>query len=239
LCRPHPSELMKSAICGNIHHAQKRICFTTFGGVRKGETSVKRTLLIILCLALLALAACERATEPAQVPLPTIIFVQSGSPTPLLSSPVLTLTVQSLSGSTEPQVPMSATLSLTLVPTYTPTAPPTVAPPPTDTPVPAPTATPTPLPTDTPTPLPPTFTPTATSTPVKMCNIKVTNQIPCSITLAVAGIGFDFEAGEERIIEIPPGTYSYVISGPCITDLRDKGEFPAGYWSWSPTIEYP
>ncbi len=72
-----------------------------------------------------------------------------------------------------------------------------------------------------------------------MCNIKVTNQIPCSITLAIAGTEFDFEAGEERIIEIPPGTYSYVISGSCIIDLRDKGEFPAGYWSWSPTIEYP
>jgi hypothetical protein len=72
-----------------------------------------------------------------------------------------------------------------------------------------------------------------------MCNIKVTNQIPCSITLAVAGTEFDFEASEERIIEITPGTYSYVISGPCIMDLRDKGQFPAGYWSWSPTIEYP
>ena len=194
---------------------------------------MRRTLLIILCLALLALAACEGATEPAQVPLPTIIFVQSGSPT-------LALTVQSPSGSTEPvKVPTSAALSLTLVPTYTPTAPSTVAPPPTDTPVPAPTATSTPLPTDTPTPLPPTPAPTATSTPVKMCNIKVTNQIPCSITLAVAGTEFDFEAGEERIIEVPPGTHSYVISGPCITDLRDKGEFPAGYWSWSPIIEYP
>jgi hypothetical protein len=200
---------------------------------------VRRTLLIIPCLALLALAACERATEPAQVPLPTIIFVQSGSPTPLLSSPALTLTVQSLSGSTEPEGPTSATPSLTLIPTYTPTATPAVAPPPTDTPVPAPTATPTPLPTDTPTPLPPTPAPTATSTPVKMCNIKVTNQIPCSITLAVAGTEFEFEAGEERIIEITPGTYSYVISGSCIADLRDKGEFPAGYWSWSPTIEYP
>jgi hypothetical protein len=201
---------------------------------------VRRTLLIIFCLALLALAACEGATEPAQMPLPTIIFVQSGSPTPLLSSPSLTLTVQSPSGSMEPvKVPTSATPSLTLVPTYTPTATPTVALPPTDTPVPAPTATPTPLPTDTPTPLPPTPAPTATSTPVKMCNIKVTNQIPCSITLAVAGTEFDFEAGEERIIEITPGTYSYVISGSCITDLRDKGEFPAGYWSWSPTMEYP
>ena len=72
-----------------------------------------------------------------------------------------------------------------------------------------------------------------------MCNIKVTNKIPCSITLAVAGTEFDFEAGEERVIEITPGTYSYVISGSCITDLRDKGEFPAGYWSWSPIIEYP
>jgi hypothetical protein len=72
-----------------------------------------------------------------------------------------------------------------------------------------------------------------------MCNIKVTNQIPCSIILAVADTEFDFKAGEERIIEIPPGTYSYVISGSCITDLRDKGEFPAGYWSWSPSIEYP
>jgi len=72
-----------------------------------------------------------------------------------------------------------------------------------------------------------------------MCNIKVTNQIPCSITLAVAGTEFEFEADEERIIEITPGTYSYVISGSCITDLRDKGEFPAGYWSWSPIIEYP
>jgi len=187
---------------------------------------VRRTLPIIFCLALLALAACEGATEPAQVPLPTIIFVQSGSPT-------LALTVQSPSGSTEPvKVPTSATPSLTLVPTYTPTATPAVAPPPTDTPVPAPTATPTPLPTDTPTPLPPTPAPTATSTPISVCNIKVTNQIPCSITLAVAGTEFEFEAGEERIIEIPPGTYSYVINGPCITDLRDKGEFPAGY-------EYP
>jgi len=193
---------------------------------------VKRTPPIVLCLALLALAACEGATEPAQVPLPTIIFVQSGSPT-------LALTAQSPSGSTEPQVPTSATPSLTLVPTYTPTALPTVAPLPTDTLVPAPTATPTPLPTDTPTPPPPTPAPTATSTPISVCNIKVTNQIPCSITLAVAGTEFEFEAGEERIIEIPPGTYSYVISGPCITDLRDKGEFPAGYWSWSPTIEYP
>jgi hypothetical protein len=194
---------------------------------------VRRTLLIIFCLALLALTACEGATEPAQVPLPTIIFVQSGSPT-------LALTVQSPSGSTEPvKVPMSATPSLTLVPTYTPTALPTVTPLPTDTPVPAPTATPTPLPTDTPTSPPPTPAPTATSTPIRMCNIKVTNQIPCSITLAVAGIEFEFEAGEERVIEIPPGTYSYVISGSCITDLRDKGEFPAGYWSWSPTIEYP
>jgi len=72
-----------------------------------------------------------------------------------------------------------------------------------------------------------------------MCNIKVTNQIPCSITLAVAGTEFEFEAGEERVIEITPSTYSYVISGSCITDLRDKGEFSAGYWSWSPTIEYP
>ena len=72
-----------------------------------------------------------------------------------------------------------------------------------------------------------------------MCNVKVTNQIPCSITLAVAGTEFDFEAGEERVIEITPGTHSYVISGPCIMDLRDKGEFPVGYWSWSPTIEYP
>jgi hypothetical protein len=194
---------------------------------------VRRTLLIIPCLALLALTACEGATEPAQVPLPTIIFVQSGSPT-------LALTVQPPGGPTEPvKVPTSATPSLTLVPTYTPTATPAVAPPPTDTPVPAPTATPSPLPTDTPTPLPPTPAPTATSTPVKMCNIKVTNQIPCSITLAVAGTEFEFEAGEERIIEITPGTYSYVISGPCIMALRDKGEFPAGYWSWSPTIEYP
>jgi hypothetical protein len=72
-----------------------------------------------------------------------------------------------------------------------------------------------------------------------VCNVKVTNQIPCSITLAVAGIEFDFEAGEERVIEIPPGIHSYVISGSCIMDLRDKGEFPAGYWSWSPAIEYP
>jgi len=183
---------------------------------------VKRTLPIIFCLALLALAACEGATEPAQVPLPTIIFVQSGSPTPLLTalSPVPT------SVTTTPPAP-----SLTLIPTYTPTATPTATPPPTDTP--------TLVPTDTPTPLPPTLTPTATSTPIPMCNIKVTNQIPCSITLAVAGTEFDFEAGEERVIEIAPGTYSYLISGPCITDLRDKGEFPAGYWSWSPTIEYP
>jgi hypothetical protein len=194
---------------------------------------VKRTLPIILCLALLALAACEVATEPAQVPLPTIIFVQSGSPT-------LTLTAQLPSGPTEPvKVPMSPTPSLTLIPTYTPTATPTVTPPPTETPTPAPTATPIPVPTDTPTPLPPTPTPTATSTPIKMCNIKVTNKIPCFITLAVAGTQFDFEAAEERVIEITPGTHSYVISGPCIMDLRDKGEFPAGYWSWSPTIEYP
>jgi hypothetical protein len=200
---------------------------------------VKRTPLIILCLALLALAACEGATEPAQVPLPTIIFVHSGSPTP-------TLTMQPPSGSTEPvQVPTSATTGpsptpgLTLIPTYTPTAIPTVTPPPTDTPTPTPTATPTPVPTDTPTSVPPTPAPTATSTPISMCSIKVTNQIPCSITLAIAGTEFDFEAGEERIIEITPGTYSYVISGSCIMDLRDKGEFPAGYWSWSPTIEYP
>jgi hypothetical protein len=192
---------------------------------------VKRMLPIIFCLALLALAACERATEPAQVPLPTIIFVQSGLPTPAL-------TAQSPSGSTEPaKVPTSATPSLTLVPTYTPTATPAVAPPPTDTPVPAPAATPTPVPTETPTSPPPTLT--ATSTPISMCNIKVTNQIPCSITLTIAGTEFDFETGEERVIEIPPGTYSYVISGSCIMDLRDKGEFPAGYWSWSPTIEYP
>ena len=192
---------------------------------------MKRTLPIILCLVLLALAACERATEPAQVPLPTIIFVQSGSPTPLLPPPSPAPT----SATTDP----SPTPSLTLVPTYTPTATPTVTPPPTDTPTPAPTATPTPVPTDTPTSLPPTPAPTATSTPISMCNIKVTNQIPCSITLAIAGTAFDFEAGEERIIEITPGTYSYVISGSCIMDLRDKGEFPAGYWSWSPTIEYP
>jgi hypothetical protein len=72
-----------------------------------------------------------------------------------------------------------------------------------------------------------------------MCNVKVTNQIPCFITLAVAGTEFGFKAGEERVIEITPGTYSYVISGSCIMDLRDKGEFPAGYWSWSPSIEYP
>ena len=184
---------------------------------------MKKMLPIILCLALLALAACEGATEPAQVPLPTVIFVQSGSPTP---SP--------------PSVPTSATAapsltpSPTLIPTYTPTATPTVTPTPTDTP----TTTLTPVPTDTPTSLPLTPTPTATSAPV-MCNIKVTNNIPCSITLAVAGAEFDFEPGEERVIEIRPGTYSYVISGSCITDLRDKGEFPAGYWSWSPTVEYP
>ncbi|TEU10642.1 MAG: hypothetical protein E3J21_25725 [Anaerolineales bacterium] len=49
----------------------------------------------------------------------------------------------------------------------------------------------------------------------------------------------DFEAGEESIIGITPGTYGYVISGSCMMDLRDKGEFPAGYWSWSPSIEYP
>jgi hypothetical protein len=152
--------------------------------------------------------------------------------------------MQSPSGLTEPvQVLTSATTnpsptpSLTLVPTYTPTATPTITPAPTDTPTPAPTATPIPVPTDTPTPLPPTPAPTATSTPISVCNIKVTNQIPCSITLA--GTEFDFEAGEERIIEITPGTYSYVISGSCIMDLRDKGKFPAGYWSWSPTIEYP
>jgi hypothetical protein len=189
---------------------------------------VKRTLPIIFCLALVALAACEGVTEPPQAPLPTIIFVQSGSPTPLVPSPVPT------SATTNP----SPTPSLPLIPTYTPTATPTVTPPPTDTPVPVPTATPTPVPTDTPTPTP-TPTPTATSTPTSVCNIKVTNQIPCTITLAVAGTEFDFEAGEERVIEITPGTHSYVISGPCITDLRDKGEFPAGYWSWSPTIEYP
>lgn len=180
---------------------------------------MKRTLLTISCLALLTFAACEGATEPAQVPLPTIIFVQSGSPTPLLlpPSPVPT------SATTAP----SPTPSLTLIPTYTPTATPTVTPPPTDTPA----------PTNTPMSLPPT--PIATSTPISMCNIKVMNQIPCSITLAVAGTQFDFEAGEEKVIEITPGTYSYVISGSCITDLRDKGKFPAGYWSWSPTIEYP
>jgi len=176
---------------------------------------VKRTLPLIFYLALLTLAACERATEPAHVPLPTIIFVQSGSPTllPTPLSPTLTLAAEPA------KVPTSATTapSPTLIPTYTPT----------------------PAPTDTPTPLSPTPAPTATNTPIRMCNIKVTNQIPCSITLAVAGTEFDFEAGEERIIEITPGTYSYVISGSCITDLRDKGEFPAGYWSWSPTIEYP
>lgn len=185
---------------------------------------MKRTLPIIFCLTFLALTTCEGATEPAQVPLPTIIFVQSGSPAPRL-------TTQPPSGSTEPVEALTPTPSLTLIPTYTPTATPTVTPTtnPTDTPA----------PTDTPTSLPPTPTPTATSTPVKMCNIKVTNNVPCSITLAVAGTQFDFGAGEERIIEITPGTYSYVISGPCITDLRDKGEFPAGYWSWSPTIEYP
>ena len=183
---------------------------------------MKRTLPIILCLALLVLAGCEGATEPAQAPLPTVIFVQSGSPTPLLPpSPVPTL------ATTAP----SPTPSLNLIPTYTPTATPTVTPPPTETSTLAPT--------DTPTSLPPTPTPTATSMPIKMCNIKVTNNIPCSITLAVAGTEFHFEAGEERVVEITPGTYSYVISGSCITDLRDKGEFPAGYWSWSPTIEYP
>jgi hypothetical protein len=192
---------------------------STFRSVRKGETFVKRTLPIILYLALLAPVACEGATEPAQVPLPTIIFVQSGSPT-------LALTVQLPSSTSATTVPPS-----TLIPTYTPTVPPTVTSLPTDTPTPAPT--------DTPTSLPPTSTPTATSTPIGVCNIKVTNQIPCSITLAVAGTEFEFEAGEERVIEITPGTYSYVISGSCITDLRDKGEFPAGYWSWSPTIEYP
>ncbi|HID64891.1 MAG TPA: hypothetical protein EYP49_19405 [Anaerolineae bacterium] len=198
---------------------------------------MKRTLPIIFCLILLALVACEGATGQTQVPLPTVIFVQSGSPTPLLPppSPALTLTAQSPVGPAEPvEAPMPAlpspTASLTLIPTYTPTATPTVTPPPTDTP--------TPVPADTPTPLPPTPAPTATSTPM-MCNIKVTNNIPCSITLAVAGTEFDFEAGGERVIEITPGTYSYVISGPCIMDLRDKGEFPAGYWSWSPTIEYP
>jgi hypothetical protein len=195
---------------------------------------VKRTLPIIFCLALLAITACEGATEPTQMPLPTIIFVQSGSPAPLLSPPSLTpMTVQ-------PSGPNSATtVPSPTLPTYTPAAAPTVTPLPTDTPTPAPTTTPTPVPTDTLTPPPPTPTPTATSTPVKMCNIKVTNQIPCSITLAVAGTEFDFEAGEERIIEIAPGTYSYVISGPCIMDLRDRGEFPAGYWSWSPTVGYP
>ena len=187
---------------------------------------MKTRLLIIFSLTLLALAACQGATEPAQAPLPTIIFVQSGSPTPLLP----------------PQVPTSATThlsptpSLTLISTYTPTATPTATPPPTDAPTPAPTTPPTPVPE---TPIPPPPIPTATSTPIEMCNIKVTNQIPCSITLAVAGTEFDFEAGEERVIEITPGTYSYVISGSCIMDLRDKGEFPAGYWSWSPTIEYP
>ena len=188
---------------------------------------MKRTLPIIFCLALLALAACESVNEPTQVPLPTIIFVHSGSPTPpLVPSPTLTLTLQLPSSTSATTIPPS-----TLIPTYTPTIPPTVTPPPT--------ATPTPEPTDTPTPLLPKPTPTATSTPIRMCNIKVTNQIPCSITLAVAGTEFDFEAGEERIIEITPGTYSYVITGSCIMDLRDKGQFPAGYWSWSPTIEYP
>lgn len=191
---------------------------------------MKKMLPIILCLALLALTACEGATEPAQIPLPTIIFVQSGSPAP-------TLTTQPPSASIEPiEVPASATTvpspipSLTLVLTYTPTATPTATSPPMDTP----TATSTLVPTETPTPAP-----TATSTPIKMCNIKVTNSIPCSITLTVAGAEFTFKAGEERVIEITPGRYSYVISGSCITDLRDKGEFPAGYWSWSPTIEYP
>jgi hypothetical protein len=188
---------------------------------------VKRMLPIMLCLTLLALAACQGATEPSQDPLPTIIFVQSGSPTPLLSPPVPP------SATTAP----SLMPNLTLIPTHTPTATPSVTPPPTHTPTPAPTATPTLVPTETPTPPPPT--PTATSTPISMCNIKVTNQIPCSITLTVAGTEFDFEAGEERVIEITPGTYSYVISGSCIMDLRDKGEFPAGYWNWSPTIEYP
>jgi hypothetical protein len=187
---------------------------------------VKTRLLIIFSLTLLALAACEGATEPAQVPLPTVIFIQSGSPTPLLPPPSsdLTLTVQS--------TPI-VTLTVTPPPMETPVLSPTRAL--TLSPVVASTL----LPTDTPTPLPPTPAPTATSTPIKMCNIKVTNQIPCSITLAVAGTEFHFGAGEERVIEIPPGTYSYVISGACITDLRDKGEFPAGYWSWSPTIEYP
>jgi hypothetical protein len=192
---------------------------------------VKKTLPIMFCLALLALAACESATEPAQVPLPTIIFVQSGSPTP--SQPPQSPAPTSATTAASP------TPSLILVPTYTPTATPTVTPPPTGTPTPAPTATPTPVPTETPTSPLPTPAPTATSTPIRMCNIKVTNRIPCSITLAVAGIEFDFEAGEERVIEIPPGIHSYVISGSCIMDLRDKGEFPAGYWSWSPTIEYP
>jgi hypothetical protein len=190
---------------------------------------VKKMLPIILCLALLALAACEGATEPAQAPLPTIIFVQLGSPTPLLPpSPTLPTQLPVLTSATTAP---SQTPSLTLIPTYTPTATPTVTP--------TPTNTPTPVPSDTPTPLPPTPAPTATSTPMRMCNIKVTNKIPCSITLAIAGTEFDFEAGEERLIEITPGTYSYVISGSCIIDLRDKGEFPAGYWSWSPTIEYP
>ncbi len=198
---------------------------------------MRRTLPIVLCsLALLALAACEGVGEPTQIPLPTIIFVQSATANPLSTpllppSPVLTATAPSPEGSVEPvAVPTlstaapSPTLSPTLVPAYTPTAIPTV--------IPTSTATPTSVPTDTPSPIP-----TVTSTPVRMCNIKVTNNIPCPITLTVADTEFSFEAGEERVIEVQPGTYSYVISGPCIMDLRDKGEFPAGYWSWSPGVE--
>lgn len=50
---------------------------------------------------------------------------------------------------------------------------------------------------------------------------------------------FDFKVGGERVIEITLGTCSYIMSGPGVMALRDKGEIPAGYWSWSPSIEYP
>lgn len=49
---------------------------------------------------------------------------------------------------------------------------------------------------------------------------------------------FDFKVGGERVMEITPGTYSYVISGPGVMDLRDKGESLAGYCSWFLATEY-
>ena len=89
---------------------------------------MKRTLPTIFCMGLLALTACESVNEPTQVPLPTIIFVDSGSPTPpLVPSPILTLTVQLPSSTSATTVPPS-----TLIPTYTPTVPPTVTPLPTE-----------------------------------------------------------------------------------------------------------